>query len=587
MTLDDQSMLAGLAAVAAGGAAQQKADGSPFFAHVNLEHGGAVPFPASSSSLAAAGKRAASQGGDNAADPDATPMPIKEEEGGGDGERALRMVEGPRIHRPLSSLAVLPPSSVQDLNWSSYLGLGTPGGAYGGMSGGMGGISGWTPGGNVAAYAASLAGLGEHNNSQFGAMPTGMTPGKEMDPKELREFWKQYLRTPLTGPETVTAEDSEKMLGADNSTAGTNNAGVSTPYRRPRVTSMPSSNKTPVAGDRDRLFAAGLAPGDSNYHHRYQQQPSLGPTSSMRTTLHPREEASRREDLASYEAAVLARKAPMNLSMNRLSTRRKGASVNPTGASQLFQASSAGQNMTTAIGRDRSMSEVSNASSTAGNHYGGPEQRPSSNAARELMILHHQSPYHRSAAGAGSDESTSGSGGASPASRASSLGVDATMESLSRPSSSAGLDAAFGQGVGMQHPQRPVAKRLASSVLESDNPKAMKFDSAMSPEGSGTGDVSMVSPPIALQPPPLGTLATLPPLSTQGLDGVGKSTKAMMAPPPPNSAPPQGNQNSLLGLNLPRTGSGVTLAERRRMATANIVGRSDFDSKSRRMSDAL
>ena len=222
--------------------------------------------------------------------------------------------------------------------------------------------------------------------------------------------------------------------------------------------------------------------------------------------------------------------------------------------------------------------------STAGNPYGGPEQRPSSNAARELMILHHQSPYHRSAAGAGSDESTSGSGGASPASRASSLGVDVTMESLSRPTSSAGLDAAFGQGVSMQHPQRPVAKRLASSVLESDNPKAMKLDSAMSPEGSG--DVSMVSPPIALQPPPLGTLASLPPLSTQGLDGVGKSTNAMMAPPPPNSAPPQANQNSLVGLNLPRSGSGVTLAERRRISTANMVGRGD-ESKSRRMSDAL
>ncbi|KAJ2916063.1 hypothetical protein MD484_g4320, partial [Candolleomyces efflorescens] len=572
---------------------------------MNLEHAtttgpGAVPFPASASSTSSAAgtKRVPpTTGGDNAADPDATPMPIKEEESGGDGERALRMVEGPRIHRPLSSLAALPPSSVQDLNWSSYLGLGTPSGYAAAPVAGTsaGGISGWTPGGNggVAAYAASLAGLGEHGNSggQFGAVPTGMTPGKEMDPKELREFWKQYLRTPLTGPETVTAEDSsEKVLGGGGDNANTNAAaGVSTPHphRRPRVTSMPSSNKTPVAGDRDRLYAPELGSNDASYHqhqrHQYQQQPpSIGPTSSMRTTLHPRDEAVRKEDLSSYEAAVLARKTPMNLSMNRLSTRRKGTGASASGGSQLSKMSLAGENMTTAIGRDRSMSEVSNASSAAGNPYGGPEQRPSSNAAREFMLHHHQ------AGGVGSDESTSGSGGESPASRASSLGVDVTMDGMSRPTSSAGLDAAFGQGMGLQRLQRPTAKRLASSVLESDTPKAMKFDSAMSPEGSGSGDVSMVSPPppIALQPPPLGTLASLPPLSTQGLDG-GKSTNAMMAPPPPNSAPPQGSQALPLGLNLPRSGSGITLAERRRLAAANMANRVDFEHKSRRMSDAF
>ena len=70
-------MLAGLAAVAASGTAgHHKADGSPFFAHMNLEHlsgasgPGGVAFPG------------AHAGGDNQADPDATPMPIKEEVGG-------------------------------------------------------------------------------------------------------------------------------------------------------------------------------------------------------------------------------------------------------------------------------------------------------------------------------------------------------------------------------------------------------------------------------------------------------------------------------------------------------------------------
>ncbi|KAJ3500608.1 hypothetical protein NMY22_g19206 [Coprinellus aureogranulatus] len=220
LSLDDPAVLAQIAAN--GGTAP---DGSPFFAHMNLEHlsaapGGGVGFPG------------AHAGGDNQADPDATPMPIKEEVGG------LRFMEGSKIQRPLSSLAALQPSSTNGLNWNSYLGLGTPS-ANANANGFLGG---WTPGGVGGAgkmaggNTGTLAGLDM-------AFSSGLTPAKDMDSKEMREFWKQYLKTPLT-----TSGGDNPMDAASAAAAG---EGETTPFRRPRVTSMPSSNKTPLAVDRD------------------------------------------------------------------------------------------------------------------------------------------------------------------------------------------------------------------------------------------------------------------------------------------------------------------------------------------------
>ncbi|TEB31633.1 hypothetical protein FA13DRAFT_336670 [Coprinellus micaceus] len=137
LSIDDPAVLAQLAA--SGGTAP---DGSPFFAHMNLEHLGAGPaggvgFP----------------GGDSHADPDATPMPIKEEPSGG-----VRFAEGSRIQRPLSSLAALQPSSTNGLSWNSYLGLGTP---SANVSASMNFLGGWTPGGgNGATTSSNLAGFG-------------------------------------------------------------------------------------------------------------------------------------------------------------------------------------------------------------------------------------------------------------------------------------------------------------------------------------------------------------------------------------------------------------------------------------------
>jgi hypothetical protein len=110
------------------------------------------------------------------------------------------------------------------------------------------------------------------------------SPGKA-ETRELREFWKTYMRTPLSGP--------VPDLG--------------TPHRV-HVNSLPSA-KTPTAD----------APPPAHCVNRT----GVNRTLSMRTTLH-----GHADDLRSYEAAVLARKTPTL----QLAPQRRGnasASVSP------------------------------------------------------------------------------------------------------------------------------------------------------------------------------------------------------------------------------------------------------------------
>ncbi|KAJ3755727.1 hypothetical protein EV360DRAFT_27500, partial [Lentinula raphanica] len=142
---------------------------------------------------------------------------------------------------------------------------------------------------------------GHGRNSTWGPNAAGElgTPGRETETRELREFWKAYMRTPLSGPGGTAGG----VLGAPHPdmhllSPGGNNSSTS-PYRRQRVSSLPSV-KTPTAiSDEDR-YAAG-------FNVQYPAAPG-----NAATTMHTHTNA---EDLRSYEAAVLARKAPLNLSM--------------------------------------------------------------------------------------------------------------------------------------------------------------------------------------------------------------------------------------------------------------------------------
>ncbi|TEB31634.1 hypothetical protein FA13DRAFT_336521 [Coprinellus micaceus] len=234
-------------------------------------------------------------------------------------------------------------------------------------------------------------------------------------------------------------------MDTTTTTAGGNSNVPSTPFRRPRVTSMPSSNKTPLAVDRDRLNAA---------NHQYYQQTSqgrggLGPMSSMRTTLRTSAGGKMsKEDLTSYEAAVLARKTPMNLNMGRLSSRRRGGSVNPPGGpgSGLSKASWSGDNLDGARAISSTEGCTISSSSSWPNRMGVMEIR-----APAHLRLRGRVRWRR---------------------RRTLLPWDMLLApTTSTWREARGRLAALGWGC-----RGLLRKRLASSVLESGTPKAMKFD---------------------------------------------------------------------------------------------------------------
>lgn len=109
---------------------------------------------------------------------------------------------------------------------------------------------------------------------------------REAEMRELREFWKQYLRTPLTGPglgQTPKAEFINAQLGAlGDATRPTPKRGLS------RVASLPSV-RTPLE-EKNNL--------PSRNANISQSQAQLN--------------AATAEDLKRYEEAILARK-PLNL----------------------------------------------------------------------------------------------------------------------------------------------------------------------------------------------------------------------------------------------------------------------------------
>lgn len=106
------------------------------------------------------------------------------------------------------------------------------------------------------------------------------TASREAETRELREFWKAYLRTPLSGSLMSTPQAEQQQQHAQQHKLNTPTEG----YKRQRVSSLPSV-KTPGPSIHGTIEA-----------------------SSVRPTLH-----GNPDDLRSYEAAVLARKTPVNL----------------------------------------------------------------------------------------------------------------------------------------------------------------------------------------------------------------------------------------------------------------------------------
>ncbi|KAF7311693.1 Zinc finger/binuclear cluster transcriptional regulator [Mycena indigotica] len=148
------------------------------------------------------------------------------------------------------------------------------------------------------------------SSSGHGHGHPAQTPGtREAETRELREFWKAYMRTPLTGPSpgqntTDPLANVNGGLGMETPSASASNAANAAggllgtsgpPPRRYRVSSLPSV-KTPE-GEMD-------APPVFPVHHHQQHAPPVSQQHQPPRTMH------NADDLRSYEAAVLARKAP-------------------------------------------------------------------------------------------------------------------------------------------------------------------------------------------------------------------------------------------------------------------------------------
>ncbi|KAI0090199.1 hypothetical protein BDY19DRAFT_938969 [Irpex rosettiformis] len=286
-----------------------------------------------------------------------------------------------------------------------------------------------------------------------------------LDSRELREFWKQYMRTPLTGPGSGNV-----MFSLQTPTGPGQQLGSTSPQSRPspsrrhsRVASLPSMKTPPIftsnyanSGATAHLQESGSFAASSNFtfssqpkaKHRAQSQDQGrgqdGPSaklqySSVRTTLH-----GDAEDLKSYEQAVLARKAPTTLN---LVPKRRGTL--PLGTVAPNKASGPGGVPIGSLSQAPSLpAPPSDARSRIGSGNANSERPGSSSSSLADAFgiprtFQQQNPYH------------SHSSESPPGLRESSVGAESDSGLSSSPSQS----------------YRPSFKRLASQTLGPPNTK--------------------------------------------------------------------------------------------------------------------
>ncbi|KAI0365539.1 hypothetical protein BV20DRAFT_982539 [Pilatotrama ljubarskyi] len=366
------------------------------------------------------------------------------------------------------------------------------------------GLNSFTPGGNSSnnqnsSSGNNIGGLSLATPTQDLLAQLKSAGGREaLDNKEMRDFWKMYLRTPLTGPNSsgtggglMFPLQTPTGPGAQLGQAMTNQGGRPSPTRRhSRVASLPSMKTPPLYGD-DRLGNAYNRNSEHEAHastsqHQGQHQQDGAPggvagayNSTVRTTLHDA------EDLKSYEQAVLARKAPMQLNL----VPKRKSSVAPgsgPGSSQSQPQSQQGNSM----GKSKSMSPVVPHASYSGSSSSNPGQDGNANTGMcggsKISELLNRPASSSSAGTTGSSNS-----GMSLPSNASTANTSQASSSLAhafgganpgeRPSTSDGLPHSQSQShASMQnHSQdgygqptyRPSFKRIASQTLGPDNAK--------------------------------------------------------------------------------------------------------------------
>ncbi|KIJ51015.1 hypothetical protein M422DRAFT_44218 [Sphaerobolus stellatus SS14] len=168
----------------------------------------------------------------------------------------------------------------------------TPGLGLGLSSSNGGGLFGL--GGSGTGLTPSLnAGHGNLFGSNFS---TGLTPGRDANIAELKDFWKAFMKTP--GERTPGVGG----LGEDGRPSSSSGAGGGAGGHRglTKVASLPDI-KTPGGGSAFGHLAGYTANQSQNSNNSNSNQQGQGQS---------RQNFSGREDLRSYEMAVLARQAP-------------------------------------------------------------------------------------------------------------------------------------------------------------------------------------------------------------------------------------------------------------------------------------
>lgn len=241
------------------------------------------------------------------------------------------------------------------------------------------------------------------------------TPGLGRDADNL---WKQYMRTPMSGPHPASSEAPGTMPQSPSS------------RRRVRVSSLPSS-KTPTA---ERALP-GMANGNGE---------------GARMTLH-----GNPEDLRSYEAAVNARNASLNLNLpKRRGTRASPPASVPSGAR--------GTNRRT---------DTTHSQSNA--NFDLNVSRPSSSSSASSLSQAFMSPHLPPMKGAAPP--MNGVSISLPVPRVSSMGSSST-QSGSRDGSRESSVASDCTGSSEGEMFRPAFKRLPSQTLGPANAKRAQFE---------------------------------------------------------------------------------------------------------------
>ncbi|KAI0761560.1 hypothetical protein BD413DRAFT_616939 [Trametes elegans] len=352
------------------------------------------------------------------------------------------------------------------------------------------GINPFTPGSNSSQNNSSgnASGLSLATPTQDLLAQLKSAGGREaLDNKEMRDFWKMYLRTPLTGPnaagglmfplQTPTGPGSQLGQAVNNQ-----GARPSPTRRHSRVASLPSMKTPPLFAD-ERLGGNVYNRGPDHYDSHANAAQHQGPpqqdgarvagpyNSTVRTTLHDA------EDLKSYEQAVLARKAPMQLN---LVPKRKGSLATNSGSQTQSQGN-------VVMGKSKSMSPVvphASYGASASTHP-GQDANPSAGGGSKISELLNRPASSSSAGTTGS----SGSGLSVP-SNASTANTSQASSSLAhafggadpgerRPSTSDGQPYSQSQQPLQLHAPdgyagstyRPSFKRIASQTLGPDNAK--------------------------------------------------------------------------------------------------------------------